>query len=169
MTEVARFCPKCMSIDVEDKPTLLLEGSQPEMSCLICGHTFTRAESVAAISGEGFWTIEKIANVVMMTVTRHASGPFLQVMEFVGLLPKAYDRDNFTKFTGYSVDKYAEYLEIRAEMINETVKAMVEGVITNGFNEAAQQHAKLEQRLGKGSVAVPSAQPSGNEERVFGD
>lgn len=90
MTTVLQACPVCGGVELEiQKSTVAVDGSgQSKAACPLCGWTGLEAETTAFATTEQVWTIERVAEVTIRIVAKHATGPLMQFWEFTGILPR---------------------------------------------------------------------------------
>lgn len=155
MADARHFCPECGNIEltVEDKlvaHVFIGDGSN-RTKCPNCGWEGTLAETIGAVSSEQFWDLNRVANVLLRVVAKHAAGPFVQVLEFVGLMERPLDIEAFAQKINYELkgpagldeDLKARYRAHEAHVEssrNEVLRAMFTGAMSEGFAEAERQH-----------------------------
>lgn len=158
MADERHFCPECGGIDLifEDKLISHIrpgaKGATPA-KCPNCGWEGVLSETIGAVTKEVFWDIEKISSVLLRVVAKHAAGPFVQVMEFVGLLPRKMSLILFAKSTGrvpsdhtgdvtdeQTIRAWREHETLVEESRDAVLKAMLTGALTAGFEAAERCH-----------------------------
>lgn len=125
--EARYFCPECGG------PEVHVGGSKEELEarvkiaaslrgldarCQLCGWSGKVEDMLGHASSEGFYTIEKIANILLMVTAKHAAGPLCQALEMVGLIEKD-DQEGKEK----------------------VIKAVTEAMVTSAFQTAADHTA----------------------------
>jgi len=92
MAEARHFCPDCGSIDlIFTRGRVLVSADQnaaTTANCPNCTWSGTLSETIGAITSEQFWDVERVGRVLLRVVSRHGAGPIVQVLEFVGILPR---------------------------------------------------------------------------------
>ena len=145
--DARHFCPECGGIDLQVQRQYILlaeaEDTGASARCPNCGWEGPLSKTVGAVSSEQFWDIERVGEVLLRVVSKHAAGPFIQVMEFTGLLPRRRE-------PGDDKDEAARvaHNEIVDEMRTEVVRAMLSGAITGGFEAAERAHRAYAAKLG---------------------
>jgi len=122
--EARYFCPECggMELAVTTPSTVVdKDGLQASNSavCQLCGWEGTLKDTLGAVSSEEFYDIEKVGNILLRVVTKHASGPLCQALELVGIIRPGDE-------------------EGRAKVL----RAAFEGCITGSFEAAAGHYAE---------------------------
>lgn len=145
--DARHFCPDCGGIDLQISRKYLLlaeaEDTGATARCPNCGWEGLLSKTVGAVSSEQFWDIERVGEVLLRVVSKHAAGPFIQVMEFTGLLPRRQEH-----VEGEDGRKCIEHNEMVDEMRTQVVRAMLEGAITRGFEAAEQAHRSYADKMG---------------------
>lgn len=131
LREIQYFCPQCqgMELELHVSPILPSDGSLVgKASCSLCGWAGTTEQLIGAISPDnaGFWTSERIANVLLLAATKHAAGPMLHCLEFLGLAPV--------------VDGEPGEQESAQEARGEIMRKILEAITVTAF-QAAEEHA----------------------------
>lgn len=179
MAEARHFCPDCGNIEIQVERKFILlteeEDTGATASCPNCGWSGSLSKAVGAVSSEQFWDFRRIADVLMRVVSKSAAGPFIQVMEFVGLLPKRVGLGEFAKMVSYEgadpaldprlIDQFKKYNDFVEQAQDGVVRAMLEGALTSGFAEAEKWH-----RAHAASIDAPvhNVFNEENAERAFG-
>lgn len=118
MTEARYVCPDCGSIDlqIENKDLKDREGkSLATASCPNCAWAGPLRDTLGFVTTEQVWDIERVGEVLLRVLSRHAVGPMVQVFEFVGLIPKRRSihgggRSKDVRTHNARVDKIREYV-----------------------------------------------------------
>lgn len=155
MADARHFCPDCGNIElvIEDK---LLVHVRPESEgahrakCPNCGWEGPLSKTVGAVTSEQFWDIERVGEVLLRVVSKHAAGPFVQVMEFVGLIPKKKTLKEFKEaleaqheelgIEGAIEERLVRYNAMVDHLREQVVKEMLAATITAGFEAAEKAH-----------------------------
>lgn len=118
MVEARYFCPNCGSIDLRVKAgdIITVKGSSTA-TCELCGWEGPLKDTTGAATTETFYDIEKIADILLRVVSKHAAGPLSQAFQLVGLLEPGDQ-----------------------EGLNKIMKAAFTGLIEGAFG-AASEHA----------------------------
>lgn len=154
MADARHFCPDCGNIEIQVHRKFVLlseeEDTGATASCSNCGWNGPLSKAVGAVSSEQFWDFRRVAEVLMRVVSKSAAGPFIQVMEFVGLLPKRLGIGEFAKMVAYEgadpaldtrlIDQFKKYNDFVEQAQDGVVRAMLEGALTSGFAEAEKWH-----------------------------
>jgi predicted RNA-binding Zn-ribbon protein involved in translation (DUF1610 family) len=140
MAEARHFCPDCGGIDIQiQRKHILLseaEDTGATAKCPNCGWEGPLSSTVGAVTSEQFWDIEKIGEVLVRVVSKHAAGPFVQVMEFVGLMQKPL----LELPADWTEADMRQHNELVASGREQVVKAMLAAAISAGFEEAEKVH-----------------------------
>jgi hypothetical protein len=134
--EVAYFCPKCQSLEIEETTKGIIIGSSPNRArCLLCKWEGTTNELIGALAptNEFFWTPEKVANALLIGASKYAAGPLVQLLEFIGLVPK--------------IEGGKEEKQSARDIREAVVKAVLEAVVTASFETAAALSPPHNQRF----------------------
>jgi predicted RNA-binding Zn-ribbon protein involved in translation (DUF1610 family) len=168
MVDARHFCPDCGGIDisVQRKHILISEAEDTgaTASCPNCGWAGPLSKTVGAATTEQFWDINRVGDVLLRVVSKHAAGPFIQVMEFVGLLPKRLDLDAPHELSYAERVKHNELVD---QMRSEIVKAMLAASISSGFEVAERMHRIYAVKYNKPLASF--VKEDHQNERVFGD
>lgn len=154
MAEARHFCPDCGNIEIQVHRKFVLlseeEDTGATATCPNCGWEGPLSKAVGAVSSEQFWDFQRVAEVLMRVVSKSAAGPFIQVMEFVGLLPKRMGIVEYAKEVecrssdpandSALIDQFKEYNRLVEQAQDSVVRAMLEGALTSGFAEAEKWH-----------------------------
>lgn len=173
MTADARhFCPDCGGIDlIIMRPAVTLAGAENSGStatCPNCNWSGTLGQTIGAASREGFWDIDKVGYVLLRVVSKHAAGPFLQVMEFVGLLPRPRTLTPEQAMNPKLVGEVKQHNEIVEQARNGILRAIIGAAITAGFEEAEQWHRVWAVKMNKPLDDLIRVGSSGPKDREFG-
>ncbi len=173
MTADARhFCPDCGGIDLAiTKQFITLtnaENSGSTAKCPNCGWAGTLADTVGAASREGFWDIDRVGHVLLRVVAKHTAGPFIQVMEFVGLLPRARVLTPEQAADPKLVAEVQQHNEIVESARDGILHAVIGAAITAGFEEAEQWHRVWAVKMNKPLDDLVKHGSSGPKDREFG-
>lgn len=140
-TQLGYFCPQCQSIEVSVQRPLIIDPIKPNggatASCGHCGWGGGAEELIGALAPENeqFWTGERVANVMLGTVARHAAGPLIQVLGFLGLTPQLIDattRDATTILEDSSHNADAQVIR------DKVMQAVLAAAITAAYETAAE-------------------------------
>lgn len=171
MADARHFCPDCGNIElIVAETTIITDDRGAEARCPNCSWVGPLSGTVGAVSSEQFWDLNRISNVLLRVVSKYAAAPFVQVMEFIGLLPRP-------EHEGTPTDEWveADYEMARAARKNNQIveeardhvlKAMIGAAITAGFEEAERQHRIWAVKMNKPLHHVLRADPK--DEKVFG-
>ena len=154
MADARHFCPDCGSIDIQITRKFVLlseeEDTGATADCPNCGWSGALSKAVGAVSSEQFWDFERVAEVLMRVVSKSAAGPFVQVMEFVGILPKRLGIKEYAKEVSFAgndpaadpalLDGFKKYNAFVEQAQDGVVRAMLEAALTAGFAEAERWH-----------------------------
>ena len=91
MAEVQHFCPDCGAIDLvtQGEGVLDKEGrSTATATCPNCSWSGPLSDSLGAATTERFFNIDKVGEILLRVITKNAAGPLVQVLEYLGLLPR---------------------------------------------------------------------------------
>lgn len=186
MADARHFCPDCGSIDlvIEDK---LLVHVHPESEdthrakCPNCGWEGPLGKTVGAVTTDQFWDIERVGEVLLRVVSKHAAGPFVQVMEFVGLLPRKMTLVDFAKSVGAVppdhvgdvaddsvISSWRAHCDMVDKMREGVVKAMLAASITAGFEEAERVHRIHAVKMNAPLHPMLREESKAKKEREFG-
>lgn len=168
MADARHFCPDCGSIDLQITRQFILvpkeEDTGATAKCPNCGWEGPLSKTVGAVTSEKFWDIEGVGEVLLRVVSKHAAGPFIQVMEFVGLLPRKKTPQEFAVELGIIKEgdlgndllgdegfstRFHAYNTMVDQMREQVVRAMLAASITAGFEEAEKVHRAFSARTGK--------------------
>lgn len=134
MSKVQRFCPSCFGNEVVVNEPLLVGAGEGKAHCPLCAWKGKPSELYVGAQGDQ-WDGERIARLLLHATTKHAAGPMLSLFEHIGLVPK---------LAGSPLEQ-ASAEAIRAEV----VKAIIEAVVTTGFETAvkltASHYARFDQ------------------------
>jgi hypothetical protein len=124
------FCPACQGPELRVQRPVLAGTGSGSAECLLCGWKGSPEDLIAplAVEARDFWTIDRVANVLLHVAARHASAPLLGTLEALGLAPRA---------TGASDEEMRSALAVREAI----VKCVLESVVRAAF-EAAGEHAQ---------------------------
>lgn len=143
MRDVRYFCPQCQSIELEISKGLIIHAAEqgPTASCATCAWEGPLKECLGAIAPEGaqFWDANKVANLLLLVVSKYAAGPLIQVMEHVGLLPRERNSD-------------AE--ELRDELLRTIIGAAVSAAFEKAAELAPAYYAKHDPQQGKATERI---------------
>lgn len=162
MAEARHFCPDCGNIDIQVTRKFVLlteeEDTGATAACPNCSWEGPLSKAVGAVSSEQFWDFQRVAEVLLRVVSKSAAGPFVQVMEFVGLLPKRMGIVEYAKEAEYRgsdpasdtalLDQFKEYNRFVEQAQDSVVRAMLEGALTAGFAEAEKWHRSYSETTG---------------------
>jgi predicted RNA-binding Zn-ribbon protein involved in translation (DUF1610 family) len=176
VAEARHFCPDCGNIEIQVNRKFVLlseeEDTGATAACPNCGWSGPLSKAIGAVSSEQFWDFRRVAEVLMRVVSKSAAGPFVQVMEFVGLLPKRMGVVEYAKQAEYRgsdpsnddalLGKFKEYNLLVEQAQDSVVRAMLEGALTFGFAEAEKWH-----RVHAAATNVPVS-PILDTDREFG-
>lgn len=175
MADARHFCPDCGGIDLQiDETTTIitLEGSKPQRTaqCPNCSWSGPLTATIGAVTTEQFWDFKRVGDVLMRVIGRHAAGPFVQVMEFVGLLPRPYETPpKNADGSMWSPTDLRTHNRLVREAREEILRAMIGAAIAAGFETAEKWHriwaVQLNQPLHQ--VLREDQQPT-KKEREFG-
>ena len=145
MAEARYFCPDCGSIDIILAGVDLVGpsgGSAGAATCPNCDWTGPISQAIGALSSERFWDVERVGSLLLRVVQKHAAGPMVQALEFVGLLPKPKTSDD-ADFRGLDSAEVSRKLELHNAIVQEcrdlVMRDVFAAAITAGF--AAAEHA----------------------------
>jgi predicted RNA-binding Zn-ribbon protein involved in translation (DUF1610 family) len=183
MADARHFCPDCGGIDIQITRQFVLlaeaEDTGATAKCPNCGWEGPLSKTVGAVTAEQFWDIERVGEVLLRVVSKHAAGPFVQVMEFVGLIPTKKTLEEFADSIGYEKkadlgadgdlkEKLAKYNEMVDSMREQVVKAMLAASITAGFEEAEKMHRLHAVKMNAPLHPMLREEPKAKKEREFG-
>jgi predicted RNA-binding Zn-ribbon protein involved in translation (DUF1610 family) len=141
MTDARHFCPDCGNIEIQITRKYILmpeaEDSGASANCPNCGWEGPLSSTVGAVTSESFWDMERVASVLLRVVAKHATGPFVQVMEFAGLLPR---ERRTTSADPAVIAEVRAHNEMRDEARDAVLREMLAATITAGFEEASKWH-----------------------------
>ena len=142
MADARHFCPDCGGIDLQISRQFILldeaEDTGATAKCPNCGWGGPLSKTVGAVTSEQFWDINRIGDVLLRVVSKHAAGPFIQVMEFVGLFQRPMTQDQVpADWTDADIRQHNELVATGREQV---VKAMLAAAISAGFEEAEKVH-----------------------------
>jgi predicted RNA-binding Zn-ribbon protein involved in translation (DUF1610 family) len=159
MADARHFCPDCGSIDLQITRQFVLVSKEEDTGatakCPNCGWEGPLSKTIGAVTSEEFWDIERVGDVLLRVVSRHAAGPFVQVMEFVGLLPRKKELRELADELGYPKDfpdlggegdlreKLAKYNTMVDQMREIVLKEMLAASISAGFEAAEKVHREF--------------------------
>lgn len=153
MADARYFCPDCGSIDLEitEKSVIISpDAKEGHAKCPNCGWEGSLKDTVGAVTSEQFWDFKRVGDVLMRVIARHAAGPFVQVMEFVGLLPKKYAtapvNPDGSSWSAKDLQEHNELVDLARERI---LRAMLAACITAGFEEAERVHRVWATRMNR--------------------
>lgn len=153
--EVAYFCPECQSIEVVVQIPRIIDPKNKDgaktAECKFCGWKGKAAELIGAITpkNQQFWNAEKIGNLLIGVTLKHAAGPILQAMAFVGLLPK--------------IQGSLEERESAQQLREEVTKEVLASAVTTAYETAARlvpaHYARFDVEQGAAVEATFSYKP----------
>jgi hypothetical protein len=175
MADSRYFCPDCGSIDLEitEKSVIISpDAKEGRAKCPNCGWEGTLKDTIGALTTEQFWDYKRVGDILMRVIAKHAAGPFVQVMEFVGLLPRKHPsppvNPDGSVWSAADTQLHNELVDTARERI---LRAMLAATITAGFEESERVHrlwaTKFNQPLHQLLQATPPAQAP-KKDREFG-
>jgi hypothetical protein len=91
MAEARHFCPDCGSIDLRVTNSGLTGPDGESLargSCPNCSWEGPLSKTIGAVTQEQFWDSDRVGDVLLRVMAKNAAGPLVQVLEFIGLLPR---------------------------------------------------------------------------------
>lgn len=146
MPDARHFCPECGSIDiVVDKVSVVSadEAGHSTATCPNCSWSGSLSDSVGAVTSDQFWDAEKIGEVLLRVIATNASGPLIQALEFVGLLPKDAEHGGNREWATYCQDS-------RDHVMRQVFEVAVVAAFT-AAGEVAQKGEKLRESFKENS------------------
>ena len=171
MADARHFCPDCGNIElIVAETTIITDDRGAEARCPNCSWVGPLTGTIGAVSSEQFWDLSRISNVLLRVVSKYAAAPFVQVMEFVGLMPKieyeGVPADDWEESDYERAREVRKNNQIVEEARDNVLKAMIGAAITAGFEEAEKQHRVWAVKMNKPLHHVLQADPK--DEKVFG-
>ncbi len=151
MAESRHFCPDCGSIDIRavDGSDLISTPGSRTMECPNCSWKGPISDTLGAVSSEAFWDIERVGDVLIRVLAKHGAGPLVQVLEFVGLLPRMKTVSASDDLPPKEVlDKLAAYNEIVQRCRDAVMREIFTAAITAAFEAAEKANKDLSAALG---------------------
>lgn len=145
MAEARYFCPNCGSPDVNlvgSAEAIKLRNSIRgfKANCALCAWEGMSEDLMGAVTSKEFYTIDKIANILLAATAKHAVGPMAQVLQLVGLLQPGDE-----------------------EGLNKMMRAVSEAVITAAFTTASELYSTEEIEQAVSGQTGDAATNNGNE------
>ncbi len=149
MADVKQVCPKCTNIELAFEEVMLVvsadgTSNDQKASCPVCGWHGLANETVAAATLSQFWGLEKVGNFLLVLISRHAAGPLVQGLEFVGLLPAAKTEPD----EHVSTERLVEYNEMVQEAKDQVMRAVFEAAVSAAFTTAAVANKTVNKAFG---------------------
>lgn len=129
MTTARYSCPSCGSIDLELKGTVV-----QHWTCVVCGARGEMKDTVAFVTSETVWDIEKVAEVSLRTLAKHSAGPLLQLWEFVGIVPRM--KETTREVTGPRRRAYEAWNARVQEIRDNVLRAVMASSLSAAFEVA---------------------------------
>jgi hypothetical protein len=132
--EARHCCPDCGSIDlvVTSKGLLGADGkSLSRATCPNCAWEGPLKDTIGLATTEQVWTTERIAEVMLRVSSKHAAGPLIQLLEYIGLVP-AMQEGTSSEARGHN--------DIVQLIRDRVARSTFEGMVTAAFEEAAHCH-----------------------------
>ena len=155
MTAIQSFCPSCFGNEVIIKRSLVVGAGEGSARCPLCKWRGKPSDLYAAEAGQS-WDGERVARLMLHATTKHVAGPMLSLFDHLGLVPK---------LAGRTPLELASAETIRGEV----VKAVIEAVVTTGFETAVRltsahykrfDEQKIEETARIFSYLEPADEPS---------
>jgi hypothetical protein len=143
--DIQYFCPKCQGMELRIKQPEIYDVTKKNggatAHCPLCNWTGLAEEVVAALRPENaeFWTSDRVANVMLYALTKHAVGPVLQALELVGMLPRIQGSD----------EEQASARQIREHVIKEVLANTAATAFAAAATHAPQHYARFDPEQGK--------------------
>lgn len=141
MSEARYFCPDCGSIDLVVAASAVLSvagGSGSTAQCPNCEWSGALSETIGAVSSEQFWDAERVGRVLLRVVQKRAAGPLVQVLEFVGILPRFKTVDS--ELSEKDKTGLVAYNTMVQNCRDHVMREMFAASITAGFEAAEEAH-----------------------------
>jgi hypothetical protein len=127
-------CPDCGSLDL-DVSTVVGAAS-----CPLCGWEGRVNETTGLLTTETVYDIERVGEIAIRILAKHAAGPLIQLWEHFGLLPKPKEIDRTV--TGKRRQRYLAHNGIVQEVRDEVLRATLAGALEEAFKAAAECRTK---------------------------
>lgn len=126
MPDAVKSCPDCGAIDLVISSSL--EGATA--ACVICDWKGPVSDTVAFLTTETVYSIEKVSETLMRAAAKHAAGPMIQVIELLGLSPSPDQSDA------------AGWTETVEECRNKLLQTILLAIVEATFNGGVEAHLK---------------------------
>ena len=94
MAEAHHFCPECGAIDLTVEGRGVLDGEGTSVgtaTCPNCSWHGPLSATTGMVSSESFFDINKVGDILLRVISTNAAGPLVQVLEYLGLIPRDAD------------------------------------------------------------------------------
>lgn len=133
-----------MSPDVKISELRGVDGDFPA-SCPLCGWAGPASNTLGTITSESFWTSDRVLGTLLNTAIRTASGPMVQALEFMGLLPKILQEPT----AEVPADRLKLHNTLAQECRDRVMRASLEALIVRALEEASEANRYYQRELAK--------------------
>ena len=141
MAEVRHTCPDCGFIDLEVSGDNIFDTEGRSLGtarCPNCTWEGALSATVGVVSSEQFWDSDRVGDVLLRVFAVRAAGPVIQVLEFVGLLPRI-DEAQYQTVKGYR--------QRAQEARDNVMRRVMTAALTEAFTAAVEEQAKTQELL----------------------
>jgi len=133
MTQARYFCPDCGSIDLN-----INIGITKTASCPNCSWEGPLSQTVGAVTSEQFWDSERVGEVLLRVLATKAAGPVVQVLEFIGLLPRK--KVAVAELTETEAEDLQRWNAAAQQARDAVMRSLMAAALSAAFEEAEKQH-----------------------------
>lgn len=153
MEQYIYTCPECGSPSIKYESIGLVIANKDgvdrvkrDASCEDCDWKGLLSDTMHFATTEKVWTIESVADFLTQVMAKHTSGPMLQALEHVGIMPAPISKDGIYRKEGVSEEETEEGVEAHNALVRElrenVIRASLAGMISGGFTAASEAHHK---------------------------
>lgn len=127
-------CPDCGSLDLDISTVV------GRAHCPLCDWDGAINETTGLLTTEVIYDIERVGEVAIRILAKHAAGPLIQLWEHFGILPKMKPVDRTV--TGARRKRYETHNRGVEEVRNQVLRATLAGALEGAFSVAAACRAE---------------------------
>jgi hypothetical protein len=155
MSNMRIVCPECgcLEMDIDEKKIVTVDGpSSSRAKCPACSWEGPLAAAPMMADSDAIWDTQRAWQLILVVATKHAAGPMIQALEFLGYVPKLLNGPT-KEVPPNMVDKHNK---VAAQIREDVSRAMFEGMVASTIEASIDGWKKWKDTMGTSyGIEVP--------------